>query len=1316
MPYDTPDARKSRLRKTKAELLDEIEDLEHRLAESGRSGREGKAEAALGESEEHFRTIFETARDAIISIDTDGRVSQFNSAAEDMFGHDAGAAIGKPVGDLLVPDDIRDKHEKGLRQFLATGEGNLIGRPVEVEAKRADGTTFPVELLLSITEKVEERVTAIISDITERKEAERDLRESEERLGDAIESISDAFVLYDADGNLVLSNQKHRDFFPHLADLYRPGVNREEIIRHNATECHEKDPTFDVEGYIDERLKLINTPRPDKEYRLTDGRWVAMRERAVAGGGLVSIRTDITARKQAHDELERTVEQRTLELTKSRALIASLLNNSPMSFSLKDPGGRYLMVNPAWLRPLGLVEEGVIGKTPAEVLPETRLESSVEHDREILESGKTVMKEHEARLPDGIHHYLGVKFPVLDADGDIEAIGSIITDITEMKRAEEAVRTRDDWLRAILENAPIEIVLKDTNGRIIAISRSVANVLGLEREDFIGRTTADFLPRDIADIYMAADRKVVESGEPLLQEIIEEVDGANRYLLNAKFPLRDYDGIITGICSLTTDITGRKRAEELLRDAIESLEEGFSLWDSDDRLVLHNRNYLDTMTGVTDILKPGLKFEDMVRKIAERGLRVPALGREEEWIRERMESHSSHGRPYDVQFTDGRWVRIQESKTREGGTVSIRSDITEQKLAEQALRESEERFRTFADNSPFMFSLKDTEGQYILVNKGWEKALGFSNEEARGKLPVDVLPADILIQSTQQDSEVLASGKAIEKEENLPFADGNHIFLTTKFPVSDRQGNVTGIGTASIDITERKRIEVALRESEEKFRDIAATASDRFWEMDQDLRFTSFIDYPGSKLSPGLVHLIGRTRWEFAGADPDREEKWRRHREDHLACRPYRDFEYSLTGDDGLTHHMSVSGMPIFDADWTFKGYRGSATDITERKLAEEALKASEERFRDFAEEGSDWFWEMDSDLRYIVSPTHETHSGLSPEDIVGLSLSVSHAQMMPELKEIEDENWKKFNDAIEAREEIREHVQRWVRPNGEVRYFSIGGKPKFVDEGNFKGYRGVISDISVHKRAEQSLRQSKEIAEFSNRTKSEFLANMSHELRTPLNSIIGFSDILLAEMFGPLGQARYMVYAGDINAAGRHLLELIDDILDVSRIETSTLPLTEDLIDVFRMVASCQRLVGARAKDAGVALTMDVPDDLPAFHADERRVRQILLNLLTNAIKFTHAGGAVTIGAAVDSKGKFVFTVADTGPGIAPEHLEHVLTPFHQVDGSLGRMHEGAGLGLPLSKSLAKLHGGKLTLESTPEEGTTVMVAFPADRTIRDY
>ena len=234
--------------------------------------------------------------------------------------------------------------------------------------------------------------------------------------------------------------------------------------------------------------------------------------------------------------------------------------------------------------------------------------------------------------------------------------------------------------------------------------------------------------------------------------------------------------------------------------------------------------------------------------------------------------------------------------------------------------------------------------------------------------------------------------------------------------------------------------------------------------------------------------------------------------------------------------------------------------------------------------------------------------------------------------------------------------------------------------------------------------------AERANRTKSEFLANMSHELRSPLNAVIGFAEIMKDELFGALGSAQYREYAYDIWTSGRHLLDLINDILDLSKIEAGKLDLLETRFSLGSTIGACIRLISGRAQQADIALHSTVTADGVVLWADERKLKQVLINLLTNAIKFTKPGGRVKV-AVVDGAGTLDIRISDTGIGMTPEEIPIAMAAFGQVDSSLARKHDGTGLGLPLSKALVELHDGTLEIESEAGIGTTVTVKLPAER-----
>jgi signal transduction histidine kinase len=235
-----------------------------------------------------------------------------------------------------------------------------------------------------------------------------------------------------------------------------------------------------------------------------------------------------------------------------------------------------------------------------------------------------------------------------------------------------------------------------------------------------------------------------------------------------------------------------------------------------------------------------------------------------------------------------------------------------------------------------------------------------------------------------------------------------------------------------------------------------------------------------------------------------------------------------------------------------------------------------------------------------------------------------------------------------------------------------------------------------------------------ANRAKSEFLAAMSHELRTPLNAIIGFSDIIKNENFGPVGSVKYRGYAEDINVSGQHLLELINDILDLSKVESGAEELHEEDVVVPKVAYSVLNLVKQRAEKGGVELELDLAEDLPLLRADRRKLTQILLNLMSNAVKFNRVGGKVTLRARLSPNDGYLLEVVDTGVGMAPEDIPKALSQFGQVDRNLDHQLEGTGLGLTLTQAFTEMHQGSLDLQSELDVGTTVRVRFPAERTVR--
>ncbi len=600
-----------------------------------------------------------------------------------------------------------------------------------------------------------------------------------------------------------------------------------------------------------------------------------------------------------------------------------------------------------------------------------------------------------------------------------------------------------------------------------------------------------------------------------------------------------------------------------------------------------------------------------------------------------------------------------------------------------------------ASSEPMYLAAAD--GRVLLANAAF-RAL-----RARAGTPAEALSAP------DEAARVIADGRAVEQTITVELGDATRLYAATHTPIVDDDGVVVAVGGHYRDITLRTRAERHAEILSDRLDDLIRLLSDWVWEVDAEFRFTSLSPRAMAALGQPPAALKGRTLFEIGGFTGERGAPTTATRS------PFRDQVFCSTAPNGQKRTSRLTAVPVFDDGGRFAGFRGVGTDITSQLAAEGRAEDAQKRLVDAVEAISEGLALFDADDRLILS--NRRLGEMFPEVVGNDAFGKSFEDLLrasgayADLPEPERET--------RIAERLRRHRQR----RGAFEQPIAGGRWVLIDEQRTRdgGTVSVYTDITGLKRREAALagaealeRAAREAAEAANRAKSSFLANISHELRTPLNAVIGFSEIMIGELYGPVGAPQYTQYVRDIHDSGRHLLSLINDILDFSKAEAGKLKLNDGVVTVAAVVGRARRFIDAMARQGGVALVEDIPGDLPRLSADERRVAQMLINLLSNAIKFT-PGGGVTVRARHEVDGGLSLAVEDTGAGMRAEDIASALEPFVQLEEPLTRRHQGTGLGLPFTRSLIELHGGRLELASAPGLGTIAKLLFPAERVLQN-
>ena len=1009
--------------------------------------------------------------------------------------------------------------------------------------------------------------------------------------------------------------------------------------------------------------------------------------------------------RSLYGDLESKVEERTKELQdinrkleQSEARFRAILDNTVDAIITIDDHGLVQSFNHGAEKLFGYQADEVIGQNVKMLQTPDVAENHDDYLSHYRETGQPHIigngREERGRRKDGsvFPMYLAVSEVRLD---DTLLFTGIIRDVTELREMEDSLRQSQLMYKTLAEAAPVGIFYTDPNGKCTYINGQWGQIAGLSEEQAMGDGWARAIhPEDqarVSDLWAST----AENGQPFEADYrFKRPDGKVIWVYGRAISRTDSNGNTVGFLGTVTDITKQKNVEKALLESerftntlFEASPIGLALCKMDGTLVRVNQAYADiigrSIPGALELsywdITP-IKYEP-----------------QEKSLLEELHRHGRYG-PYEKEYIhrDGSLVPVVLNGVlfEKGEETFIWSTVEDITLRAQTEADNLVLGRILDDsiNEIYLFSTDDL--HFTHVNRGARENLGYTMEELRNMTPVDIKP-----EINAEEFDELAKPLLDGSRERIEFSTVHQRKDGSTYPVEVY---------LQLSHSELKPLFVAI------IQDVTETIKTRKEIERLSLVAERTDNYVLISDGTGIIQWVNQAFIRVSGFDAD--EVLGQKVEEILSREGAKlDFTGRSTGTlngDGVTkpelvfwtkggekHWLATDVQPVFDDEGNQVNTVIVAHDITEAKNTEQVLRRQAQIIDQIHDavasiglDGTVKTWNRGA----------ESVFGYTPDDILDRNFSVLHTE--------------------ENRNRLQELIYEPLLENGrlelelEAEHKSGAVFPTFFSfsvlnawDNHPTGFIAYMADISERIKAERIIRRAKDAAEEASRTKSEFLANMSHELRTPLNAIIGFSEILLDQVFGDLNEKQTR-QTRHILDSGRHLLAVINDILDLSKVESGKMSLELSTINPAGLIESSLVLIKEKTVNHGIALELEMdPElrDLP-LAADERKLKQIMFNLLSNAAKFTPDGGKITVSAAQEAQ-QIKIKVIDSGIGIEAKDQQRIFGEFEQVDSTFARQHQGTGLGLSLTRKLVELHGGEIWVESQGrDQGSTFIFTIP--------
>jgi PAS domain S-box-containing protein len=1205
-----------------------------------------QAEEALRDSEEKFKGLAESITDIFFAFDKDLRYIYWNKASEELTGVSAKDALGKHLRDIF-PESVGAKNaEKMYRKALKTQKVQSFVNEYQLGDK---SHFFEINAYPS-----KDGLSVFVKDVTERKQAEDALQQSNKRFNDIVENSLEWIWEVDASGKYtyaspvveqILGYKPEEVIGKHFYDLFHPD-DREELKKAAFAAFAEKQS---FRQFVNRNI------RKDGEIVWISTSGVPILD---GEGNLLGYRgadIDITERMRAEEALR-----------ENEAFQSGLLANSPTPINVVNPDGSLRYVNPAMERLTGFSAKELIGqKPPFPYWPEEGQDEFMKgFERAMRRGGKGVVKHY--RKKNGERFWVEITSTRVKTDGKFQYLLVNWVDITERRQAEEALRESEAFSSSLLSNSPIPMLVINPDTSLRYVNQALKELTGFSAAEVIGRKapypwwTEETLQKTKGDLAGAMSKGAVR-----LEELFKKKNGERFWVEITSTSVRQ-DGEFKYYLANWVDITERKQAEEevvrLARFPSENPTPVMRV-DQDGAVLYANKAALPLLN----------EWKCQVGQLLPK------------YWREFTLNVLNSGSRKDVEVNVGKRVfTVTFSPVTGEGYVNLYGlDITERKQAEEALRESEARYRAVIEGAHDMIQSVGLDGGIIFVNKAWRDTLGYTEAELSGLNLFDIIHSDSQAHCREMMAEVAKGKPARNIEATFLTKDGRMILVEGSAAPRYISNKVVASQGIFRDVTERKRAEAALADEATRHRILIDESSDGIVILDEDgkvyeanRRFAEMLGY-----TPEEARELSVWDWEFQFPREQVAEMIRTVDE---------------TGDHFETRHRRKDGS-TFDVEISTNGavYAGQklifcvCRDITARKQAEAALRESEEKYKNLVGATSDIIWETDAEARFtFISPKVKDILGYRVDEVVGKKRTldlVPKGQFRKWLKRFKELNAKKepfFGLEIP-------HLHK----NGRQVIFETSGIPLFDGEGKLKGYVGINRDITERRQMQEQLVITDRLASVG-----ELAAGIAHELNNPLTGVIGFSQLLMdKEMPEDIKQDIKVVYG-----EARRASQVVKNLLTFARKHAAA----KEKVNINDIIKKVLELRAYEQNLENIKVDARLAPGLPDIMVDYFQLQQVFLNIIINAeyfMKEAHHKGELTITTErVDNKVRVSF--ADDGPGIAKENLGHLFDPFFTTK----EVGKGTGLGLSICHGIVAEHGGRIYVESEPGKGATFIVELP--------